>query len=268
MNTETSVKLFLQKNDFRVEKISGAGKKSPDFLVCDSTHTYLLEVKDKLPNPQKAVEREAVLNSGEMHQMLDSTGRTNTISSVVKDACEQLAAYKAQTVDFRLLWFQACGVDTELQGHQIFATIYGIKTITALRPKSPARNCFYAEYNDFYRFKDVLDAVILVEGDTAQFCVNSFSRVRLQLLESRLAQVFGQGIVDPVTEEKAGNAFLADFDCDRSNRPLFLKKLGDKYGGAQMREFQLNQFSAEVRASNPLRGKHATLPSKIGTATI
>lgn len=258
METETSVKLFLEQNGFLVEKTQGSEEKSPDFLIRDNTHKYLLEVKDKLPNPHKAVKREAVLSSGEMYQTQESTGRTNTISSVVKEACEQLAAYKVQTIDFRLLWFQALGIDTELQVRQIFATIYGIKLVVPVGSNLQTRACFYANYNDFYRFKDVLDAVILVEGNTAQFCLNSFSRVRRQLLESKLAQMFVQAMVDPVTEEKAGNAFLADFDCDRSNRALFLKKLADKYGVARMCEYEFKQFSAEVRGPNPLRRNRAT----------
>ena len=252
MDTEDEVKRYLELNGFRVIKIEEAEDKTPDFLVHDSAHTYLLEVKDKLPDPRKAEWRQKVLDAGKMHQSVESTGRTNTISSVVKEAAQQLAAFTNEKVDFRLLWFQSRGIDPEMLARQMCATIYGIKTVVPVYPKAEARDCFYAAFNDFYRYKETLDAVILVHHDLGQLCCNSFSKRLDDLLTSKFAKLFGQGVLNPIVEEKSGNAFVADFDCDRKNRPEFLKMLGEKYGFDRMVEFDFKHLSAEISIPNPL----------------
>jgi hypothetical protein len=113
MKTESFVERFLISLKLRVDPIPVGTQitpqKTPDFIVSDSAATYLIEVKDKFPDLKIEQQRRESLDQTETWEEEISLGFQNSISSVVREACDQLAAYDPEAAHFRLLWLHARG---------------------------------------------------------------------------------------------------------------------------------------------------------------
>jgi hypothetical protein len=98
--SEEFVRLRLERAGFTTTKLDEDQCGQPDFLVNDGTYTYLLEVKSKFPNPERAVKREKSLHIQQTYYETGPIGYDNGIARILREAEEQLHA-TTQAVDFR-----------------------------------------------------------------------------------------------------------------------------------------------------------------------
>jgi hypothetical protein len=217
VNTEDFVSEFLKDQGFSVRKIETSDRKSPDFLVRDSSHTYLLEVKTKYEDTQKAASDRALMERGGIAVGRETMGRKNSVSTVVREAGRQLSEGDEEA-DFRVVWLQAGGRHPSVQFDQLSNTLYGSVDMLDRLSDAPMSPCYYFTHSEFFRLKDQLDGAVVTDGERVKFCLNAFSERYEALKESKLCRTFDPGIEDPVAREAAGEAYIADCDFDRGTK--------------------------------------------------
>lgn len=245
MDVEGFVKEILEiEFGYSVTKIIESTKKSPDFLVEGYGERFLIELKTKEDDDQVAHDFNETLERDGIAEFSDTTGRKNTVSGLVRDACKQLSSIQLR-VDFRLVWLMAVGRNQELKRDQFKSSLYGIFTVFDLE-SSHAFPCYYFGFNDFFAFKNVLDGAIISTEKEGELCLNTHSKNYSRLRDSVLAKKFGMACCDPVLEEEKQKAMIIDGDIDRKNQAACLAFLCEKYKRSKLQYMQMTYYSARA----------------------
>jgi hypothetical protein len=248
MTTEGFVERFLVSLGVAVHPITIGPQKTPDFLVSDTASTYLVEVKEKYPNPEVEGQRIESLARTGIWEEESSLGFQNSISSVVREACEQLAAFQPQVAHFRLIWLHARGRYPDDKLEQFRATLIGVADLidtAEIGESVTARPCYYFRESAFFRHRNVLDGAFVSTDEKVQLILNTMSP-RYELLErSGLCRSF-PAVCDPGQGEAEGNRYIADCSCDRSDSRAVLDYVKAKYGRPGLIEFAPKRYSAET----------------------
>lgn len=267
MSSEAFIEQGLRSLGFSVTRIAESRNKSPDFLVKDPVHTYLVELKDKFPDAAKLEQRNEVLSRGQTYEEQQSTGYNNAVSAVIRDALKQLAAFKGETVHFKLIWLHARGRKPDIQLDQFRATLYGsvdivdLAEIVGVEASTVARPCFYFSFSEFYRFRYILDGAIIATDKKALFCLNSLSPRYQGLRHSKLKLIFEHGICDPKELEGDGRAYIADCEGSRRDKQRILKYIQRKYNRPKLIDLTMQDYSAEVLVS---QDRYHHFPARCG----
>lgn len=80
-----------------------------------------------------------------------------------------------------------------------------------------------------------------------KLCLNPYSSNWQALRDSPYAKQFKLGLIDPIAEEAAGEAYISDTDIPRNNEYAVLKYLEQKYGLTRAMNMDMNMASATVR---------------------
>ena len=234
----------------RVEKIPESDAKTPDFFVSDSRHSYLLEVKDKFPNAQELIRRKETLERGEVYDGQERLSHNRNISNVISDAVKQLSNYNEKSADFKLVWLHARGLYPDVQMQQLEATLYGAVDITDrdtwTEGGATVKPCYFFYFNDFYQFRDTVDGAVVADDHRAKFCLNPYSLRFMELKQSTFCQAFAGGICDPLEQEAAGRAYIADWDGSRRDKKVTLRLLQEKYNRPNLLDFEFTHLSGEM----------------------
>lgn len=256
MSSEDFVERGLRSLGFDVRRIEEGEKKKPDFLVSDSHHRYLVEVKDKFPDPKKLRRRKEALFRGQVYDEHEPAGYRNVVSYVIREAADQLAAFSHEPVDFRIVWLHARGRHLEVQRDQFKATLYGSVEIVDLDDMAgtvTSRPCFYFGFSEFFNLRDVLDGAFISTDREGLFCLNALSPRYFALKGSALCGAFYPGICDPVEKEREGEAYVADCDMSRKDKAAVLRYLKGKYGRSKLLDLNMVHYSAEVVVPRPVQ---------------
>jgi hypothetical protein len=147
------------------------------------------------------------------------------------------------------MWFTGMGHYAEARHFQLISTLYGSTRIFEL-DKAQMRSCYFFRNSDFFRYRDYLDGAVAsyLVGDvlTMKLCLNPHSERWEQLRDSPFAHHFKVGLVDPVAEEVAGDAYIVDGDIDRSNEHTVLHYLEQKYGLTRLQFMDYLMASATI----------------------
>ena len=257
MTTENFVTRGLTSLGFTVTAIDVGAGKTPDLLVSDETDSYLVEVKDKFPDPDVEERRLNALNQSGTWDEDEPLGFRNTISSVVADGCEQLAAFDGGHRSFRLLWLHARSRHPDAQLEQFVATLYGAVDLIdtgEIQGSVPARPCYYFDFAGFFRHRDVLDGAFVSTDERGLLCLNPLSLRCESFRASRLFKSF-PATCDPVEEETSGQAYIADCDISRREVASVLVFVRQKYGRAGLVDFKPVRYSAEAVVNREGSGK-------------
>ncbi len=217
---------------FKAEKIPESNEKSPDFIIETDSKRILIELKTKYDSREFNKKRNNSLSSNGIFEHRDVLNRSNTMSRIIKDGYKQLKERKVkERADECYLFLLASEPFAYNKFEQFYSTVYGLKFIICLGESAPPpRNCFYYSFNDFYRFRDIIDGAIISDGKKLKFCINTFSPRYKYVNENTFINSFNPGIVDPMHMEKNGEAFVLDSDIDRRNIDelnVFLEKKYD-----------------------------------------
>lgn len=208
----------------------------------------LIEEKTKFDNPVLQLNRHSAFAAGEVHASTVPLVRNNRLSGIVRKAAKQLSSTGADlTHDLRVVWFTGVGFDAEAKHLQFIATLYGSTQIFELDGRG-LRPYYFFRNSDFFRFRDQLDGAIVayLSGNTVtmKLCLNPYSGNYQMLRDSPFARKFPTGLVDPVAEEAAGEALIADTDIDRSNESAVIDYLQLKYKLERAMNMDMNMASA------------------------
>jgi hypothetical protein len=212
------------------------GQRS-DYAIEDGIERYMVEVKSRGPDRDFArqLERRAIAESQHL------IGRPNPISGQVKDASDQLAATEPDDPSvLRLIVFVAAGDDPDLQVEQFKSTLYGI--VDLLRQEASkviSIPCFYFTFTDFFRFRHVDGALVLLPMG-AHLYDNGFSCQSGRLRASKLYQQLSPSgaVTDPIMLEREAKAVVADTDLDRRDESSVLSYIRNKYGRPELQVFR------------------------------
>lgn len=113
------------------------------------------------------------------------------------------------------------------------------------------RKCYFFRNSDFYRYRHHLDGAVAahLNGDTVtmKLCLNPHAEGWKALRDSPYARNFKLGLIDPVAEEAAGEAYIVDGDISRADEYAVIQFLEKKYGLTKVQNMDMNMASAVVR---------------------
>lgn len=253
MSTENFVIRGLQSMGFNVRRIDIAQIKTPDLLVSDTDSKYLIEIKEKFPDPQMMKQRSEILARGSIWAEENTLGYRNTISYIVREAADQLISFQSEPVEFRLVWLHARERHADTQLKQFKATLFGcvdLIDLDELADSVPARPCFFFGFSEFFRFRDVLDGAFVSTDDRCLLCINTLSPRGHLLRGSHLCTSFQPGVYDPEELDRRGDAYIADCDIGRRNKAGVLEYVKNKYKRPRLIDFEPTRYSAETLVSS------------------
>ena len=255
MKSEALITRILNAYGYTATKIPESDEKTPDFDVRSDqdSKAYVIELKSRLDNPAEISEREQRLRDGNLVESIKDTGRINAISNRIGEAYEQLQKYDKSEYDFRIIWLLAVDQNQDLKLRQFESTLYGRVPIFSLDSGAQTCDCYYFQFNDFYRYRGGIDGAIISTDRKVKLLLNSYSDQYKDLRNSLLASKFGGGVLDPLALEQNGNAYIADCDIDRRKENYVIRYLCDKYGKNHMQAIPLYQHS--VSKSSPITEK-------------
>jgi hypothetical protein len=107
---------------------------------------------------------------------------------------------------------------------------------------------YFFDHNRFFPHRDTIDGAVISqiwpESVSAQLILNPLSARYTQFRQSEIVKRFALGLLDPNTEENAGNAVIVGADADRASEQTKLQYLGRKYGIAAPYIIRMGHFAA------------------------
>lgn len=233
-----------------VTPIQTSHKDESDWLAEFGDYRVLVEEKTKLESAESQAVRAAALSRGEVHGSVLPLVHNNRLSGIARKAAKQLSSTGNDiSHNNRIVWFTGTGFDAEAKHFQFMATLYGSTKIFELAQPN-LKECYFFRNADFFRFRDQLDGAVAayLRGNevTIKLCLNPYSSSWLVLRDSPFAKNFKNGLIDPVAEEAAGEAYIADTDLPRTDFGAIIRYLEDKYGLKQAQNMDMNMASAVV----------------------
>lgn len=265
MKSDDFAECALKQLGFEVRKLPVStenGKKMPDFLVRYGTSTASVEAKLKGDDPDKAIRRAEILDAGEVYASDHVLGRDETISGIVRQGSKQLKADTGIESDFKILFFLADCINSRVVSEQLIDTLYGRTSVIECGKPPQAKSCYFYRNGDFFRRREI-DAVIAGyvsashSNGILKICLNPYSSRYQKLKVSKLLLPFGNAVLDPIEEEKAGRAYIPDDNVERREQdftrtfPLYdpvLHHLAEKYKTGQLMRFDFNAPEFAVRS--------------------
>ena len=227
MDYELIVKNWFSNHGYEIDKIPESNEESPDFLIADDTSIYLLELKTKFPSEKEIAERRQVLSSGEIYNIDEIITFQNRLSKIIGKAKNQLKNYKVGEDVLRLVWLLSTGHLDEPRLDQFEATLYGSAYLYSIERYG---NCYFFYNSDFFKYREILDAAIVSTTSKGKLLLNPLSPRYEKIKNSSLIKHFKEGsVIDPIENEKQGQALLVDSDVNRANEQAVLQYLKEKY---------------------------------------
>jgi hypothetical protein len=228
--SEDKVFKLLKFLELPSEKLTSTSEEPiADFKGIDNAgDEYLFEVKTRSVDEYFQSE---LMEKGEASRE-DYVGRTNVISGKVQHAANQLSSTASKADAFRIIVYVPSEDEPEVEAEQFRATVYGIVDLLLPGDSGAAKAipCFYFTFSDFYRYTDIVAAIILTSG-WMQLCPNPFSHRHEDFEKSYLFRRYEKlgAIFLPSDVENEGRAFIADCDVDRRNKEAVLAYITEKY---------------------------------------
>jgi hypothetical protein len=248
MNIEEAIGLQMKNWGFSVEKISESdikGEKRPDYEVMCDGDIYLIEVKSREDDKNEVIEKKKILEKGKIYGQHKALIRKNTVSGIIRDACDQLIDY-GNKESFRIVWLCAIGDAQDAKYEQFKAALYGRTQMFDLDGDCHHRPCYFYRDSDFFRYRNILDAAVVSTLSNVELCFNPFSSKNIKLQSSKFAATFKNSICDPIKEESEGYAYIVDSDVDRKDENGIMRYLRDKYNAPKLQKIDLGWRSGTV----------------------
>jgi hypothetical protein len=213
----------------RVPESTVEGEKRCDLHGHDHTDDYLLEVKGIHEDEAMAVD----LHNDGIYTANKPITDSTTVSDIIDDAVKQLRMTVASGLDgLRIAVLIIRGsLSNKVIHDRIFSTLYGLSTIAEVKvPMGSTHRCLYFSHSSFFKHRENLDAVVIMEGDRAGMCINGFSprasRARVCRLGHLLAEL---NLLHDDARLEAAGFLVADCDLDRNDEGAVMRYLATKY---------------------------------------
>jgi len=217
-------------------------EKRADLKATDGEVTYLIEVKEKLDNPDGA--RYETWKSGqtEIRVRVDSHSRTSSIANKLNEARQQLDSTPSLPDTFRVIWMHVHGTHVRSRARQALCTFYGLVHLIPHSGKQVPMHCFYFDYNTAFDMPTV-HGLMLIENDEPLLCLNEFAHNESNFRHSSLVQEFSQhgAVYDPIERVKSGQAIALRSNVPRKDEAVVLEELhretNDHYSVLRMNQY-------------------------------
>ncbi len=223
--------LFREHFAMHIEKLPEGREKSSDFCAFDGTNRYLIELKTKYRNPEETSGRESQFQTGGTAIFSRSLERRSSVTKNISDAVAQIGSSDVGGEAFRIVFFLLRDFDADERWESILANLYGIESVADWSDEGEAKQCYYFYPSDNYRYRDRLDATIIMIEDSgkALICLNDYSPKFNIMRKSTLTHHFGDGVIDPIAMEESGDKWVVRGDVDRSSGASVIQHLREKY---------------------------------------
>lgn len=251
---------FLEVVGYSVEDIPSVsnGKSADLFATCpdDTKPAIIVEAKEKEPDRELIRLRNEKLRAGELHEHHAVMTEQSVLNRIMHNAVSQLRSTQDRYPKALKFIFVTCtGFNAETRFEQFRHRVAGIATVVDFSADGPMRECAFFKDSDFFKYRKILDGVILAKlfGDAesfdASFYVNCYSPQYPTMRDCRsLQEALGEGFVDIAERANRGEYWsLHDLDGDRSNESEILKSVKDKYGlSEKVMTMEMKQSGVEV----------------------
>jgi hypothetical protein len=249
--TEGQCKIILKEQlGLGVKKIpENSDSKSADFFCSSKEESYLVEFKNK----ESQFSKDLILapKGRLVVPEVEVIRRNNTIQGILEKAAEQLSfSQKDYSADFRLIWVDSSGIDTELQTERVVFTFYGLQY-------------FFDETADFiclgfhpplaHRLTNV-DAIIISSVDSPDriswgCLLNPFSDMSAIFSTSKIGKYFkGIGSLNNPLEDVGRRGYLEVTSEEyEENQGSLIDFLRIKYGNPRLMPIDFNHFRGVVK---------------------
>lgn len=237
---------FFSRVGINAQKIPESNEKSPDFLIEYNGVKILVELKTKFDNQSLIKRRKEAFKNDQIFEYVTVGQRQNSISSSIEKAYRQLSNRKQKVgADFCYIFLLAAGMYSHAQFEKIEATLYGLKHIITTGFDQPIiKKCYYYTFNEFYRFKDILDGAFVVGGGSVFLYLNDRSLQYPATKNSLFVKRFLPAVIDPQQEEAENLAYVITENIDRKNEDKLKDHLKEKYQLANVITFDWPYFAA------------------------
>ena len=236
---------LLEALEFEVEEVPETDEERADLLVRDAQDSYIIETKDK-NDIERPDWHEQDLQNGKVVHDAQQTTQNNTIDGVFKKARDQLNRTPADDSAFRIIWFQADGIDKRLIRDRALATFYGkVDVFPVGGNEATFQTCYYFDYATSYNIPTV-DALILCDGRYLEMALNEFSENLAAFRATKLFSIFEKSVWDPEKLESDGDIIAFREKTPRKNDETILAELF-KTTGTQYRAVRMVRYSASIR---------------------
>ena len=246
---------ILKSLNFSADKISVASQdgKRADIIAERDENSYLIEVKSRLDHPSLISEIKESKDF-EIVEYEKKLCRSNSLSSIINDAVDQLDQTPNVNHAFKVIWFRAIESLIEDEISFIKATLYGKKHLLARdkNGKISHAECYYYDFNDFFEHQ-TLDAVILDNGQGLELCVNDFSNRVEEFRKCSLFRLFSDNnsVIDPVILKSMNQIYVADTNVSRNNEPAVKDYVEKKYN-VHIQVLNMNSFGGVITYTEAL----------------
>jgi hypothetical protein len=242
---KSCVRTFFDRFGGVTIDIPPTSDKTPDFEIQWPNESYILELKIKEDDTEEIKTDSAILKRGEILSKSKALSKRNRLSGIIKDGCDQLAAFDPTHVKLHLLWLHCIGLDADLHWEQFRATLFGAQKLISSDLTTMAE-CFYFHSSDFFRYRENLDGAFISYGDDVTLCVNSLSSLVGALRSSRLYSSLTEGILDPGALETERTVLIADAACPRDSEQNTLEYLRAKYKLTHLQAITFGRHTAAI----------------------
>jgi hypothetical protein len=228
-------------------------RRSADLRAAGAKNGYVIEVKCREEDRERARARRARLSLGEVVGESEGLARKNAVSGIIADAAEQLAA-DATDADVRVLWLHLEGFSAERDYHQFRNTLYGSTHIIDI-DQDAKWECLYFRDSDFFRYRQQLDGAVILQmqsvdtrlAEATVYCLaNDLSPRYKSFIESELFRAFPVGAFDPREAERVGEALIVRGNVDRRDAEAVLAYLRGATGRARLINMDLSIWTASI----------------------
>jgi len=208
-----------------VDEIPESDERRADLCAVDASSTYVVEVKQKLDDMEKLRIDALRMANGDVISHLEPLWHHNRVDAILKDGRDQLDHTPKADDDFRLIWFATDGIDRHVYWKRAFATFYGFVQLIVLDPPADRIvDCFYFHFSAAWSMPTV-DAMVIVNRDDLQLCLNEFSTKLDGFRESELCKQLSDAVVDPLRLLAENSIIALHSDVSRKNEDTVLDEL-------------------------------------------
>lgn len=251
-DTNTVIDILKNHMGFEAEKIPEEDDERADISAWKKNDYYLFEVKSRDDHPA-IMEKVDKKPNFQVTGYLKELKRSNKISSIMEKASNQLAHTPKLHNDYSCVWFRAVHHLIPDEVEFIEASLYGIRHLWVIdsERKSYHSRCFYFDYNDFFRFKNI-NAVVIDNGSGIKICINNYSNGIKEFRESELYKYFNasNALIDPDKFTKDSGVLVADIDCPRNQTDKIKTYIHQKYGMKVNNVFEMNSMAGVLTVPN------------------
>ena len=246
---EKFIKNIFEHYNMPFTKIKESTSKSPDFIYNGENETILFELKSKYDDPKLLKKRKDEIERENLYQHVDVLEYSNTYSSITNKAYNQLRDNKVKlNADLCFIIFYAKEPNSHDKMEKYIITLYGKKFIIPQpMPEFNAKYCYFYEYSDFMRFKDIIDGAVITNGRNLNVCINPISKNYEMVKKSKLVNIFKEGVLDPKDLIKKNKIHILPESIDRSRKSEIKKYIKEKYGIENYIEADFPSYTYESR---------------------